>query len=48
MERDQYPLILSGQKVVAIAGLRIAHEYRITEKTNHVLILHWLMPQTVS
>lgn len=48
MERDQYPLILSGNKVVAIAGLRIGHDYRITEKTTNVLTLQWLISPTVS
>ncbi|HIQ37554.1 MAG TPA: tRNA lysidine(34) synthetase TilS [Desulfocapsa sulfexigens] len=41
MDRNNYPLLLSGDKCVALAGIRIDHEFRITETTNQVLLLQW-------
>jgi len=41
MERNDYPLLLSGEKPVAIAGMRIDHTFRLTQKTSHVLVLQW-------
>ena len=40
-QRDQHPIILSGEKVVAIAGLRIDNSFRITDSTQNVLSLQW-------
>lgn len=43
--RDSYPLILgSDGRIVWVAGLRIAHPYRVTEATRRVLVLEWLRP----
>lgn len=42
MKRDLYPLIFSKKNVIAIAGLRIDHSFRIRKKTKHVLALQWL------
>ncbi|MBL4901661.1 tRNA lysidine(34) synthetase TilS [Desulfocapsa sp. AH-315-G09] len=41
MERNNYPLLLSGEKNVALAGIRIDHEFRITQTTSQVLLLQW-------
>ena len=41
MERDHYPVLLSDDGVIAIAGQRIDHAFRITETTEHVLLLQW-------
>ncbi len=41
LKRDNYPLILSKDKVVAIAGMRIDHLYRVTENTKQVFLLQW-------
>ena len=42
--RDRLPLIVAGGEVVWVAGKRIAHPYRVTEKTRRVLVLqlHYL------
>ena len=42
MEREQYPLLLDGDRIVALLGLRIDHACRITDKTSNVLLLKWL------
>ncbi|MEW5784328.1 MAG: tRNA lysidine(34) synthetase TilS [Bacillota bacterium] len=39
--RDYYPLITAEDTVVWVAGLRIAHPYRITGQTRRVLVLEW-------
>ncbi len=41
MDRDHYPVLLCGDTIVAIIGLRISHDYRITSKTRNVLQLQW-------
>jgi tRNA(Ile)-lysidine synthase len=37
--RDWLPLVTVGDEIVWVAGLRIAHPYRVTERTNQVLVL---------
>ncbi len=37
--RDQVPLITDNDKIVWVVGFRIAEQYRVTEKTNKVLVL---------
>lgn len=44
-ERDHYPLLISNEKVIAIAGQRIDHGCRITDSTRHILLLQWLPAQ---
>lgn len=41
MDRDNYPVLLDHNTIIAIIGLRIGHEYRITSKTREVLQLQW-------
>ncbi len=41
MKRDSYPLILTEEKVLMILGMRIDHDYRVTEKTEQVLRFQW-------
>jgi tRNA(Ile)-lysidine synthase len=37
--RGRWPLICAGDQVLWVAGYRIAHPFRITENTNHILHL---------
>ena len=43
--RDSHPLVLgSDGTIIWVAGLRIAHPYRVTGATRRVLVLEWLRP----
>jgi tRNA(Ile)-lysidine synthase len=37
--RTQWPLVCAGEQIVWVAGYRIGHQFRITEKTTHILHL---------
>jgi tRNA(Ile)-lysidine synthetase-like protein len=37
--RTQWPLVCAGEQIVWVAGYRIGHPFRITEKTRHILHL---------
>jgi tRNA(Ile)-lysidine synthase len=37
--RAQWPLVCAGQQILWVVGYRIAHPFRITEKTKHILHL---------
>ncbi len=37
--RDRLPLVTRGDDIIWVAGQRIAHPYRVTEKTSQVLVL---------
>lgn len=39
--RDNIPLVTCGNEIVWVAGLRIAHPYRVTDKTTQVLCLEY-------
>ncbi len=39
--RDSLPLITVGDEIVWVAGLRIAHPYRVTARTERVLVLEY-------
>ncbi len=39
--RDSVPLVTVGDEILWVAGLRIAHPYRVTEKTERVLQLEY-------
>ncbi|MCF8056954.1 MAG: tRNA lysidine(34) synthetase TilS [Desulfocapsa sp.] len=41
MDRDQFPVLFERDTIIAIIGLRINHDYRITSKTRKVLQLQW-------
>lgn len=42
--RDRCPLVVTPQgEIIWVAGKRIAHPYRVTERTEEVLLLTWLM-----
>lgn len=43
--RDYYPLVMAEDTVVWVAGLRIAHPYRITGQTRRALVLEWKRKQ---
>ncbi len=40
-DRPQWPVLVSGEKILAIPGLQIDHFYRITEETTEVLAISW-------
>ena len=41
-KRDSWPLVTTPQgEIIWVAGLRIAHPYRITSRTEKVMILKW-------
>jgi tRNA(Ile)-lysidine synthase len=42
MMRDSLPLVTVGGAIIWVAGLRIAHPYRVTNKTARVLCLKYL------
>ncbi len=39
--RDILPLVTAGEEIIWIAGVRIAHPYRVTEQTRKVLVLEY-------
>ncbi len=39
--RDSVPLVTVGNEILWVAGLRVAHPYRVTEKTERVLQLEY-------
>ncbi len=40
-EKSNYPVLLSGNSIVALLGLQIGHPFRVTSKTQRVLRLYW-------
>ncbi|MGB3210137.1 MAG: tRNA lysidine(34) synthetase TilS [Desulforhopalus sp.] len=40
-ERSAWPILLCGNKVVALVGLQIDHDFRITPHTNKILSIGW-------
>lgn len=40
-ERARHPLVVAGENVIWVAGLRIAHPFRVTGKTERVLVLEY-------
>ncbi len=41
LEKSHYPVILSGNKIIAIAGLRIDNHFRIQDNSRECLQLQW-------
>ncbi len=41
LERQNYPVLLSSNTIIAIIGLRINHEHRVTSKTKKTFCLRW-------
>jgi len=39
--RDRFPLLLSENNILAVVGLRIEQQFRLTETTKHVLLVKW-------
>lgn len=37
VRRDQVPVLLSGAKIIALLGVRVAHEFRLTKATRKVI-----------
>ena len=40
-ERDVYPVMLMGGRVVALPGLEIDQEFRLTPETQRVMVVTW-------
>ena len=40
-DRHLYPVLLSADRVIAVAGLRIDHDFRIREETQSFLLIDW-------
>src|SRR5699024_8059070 len=38
-KRDYIPLIIDGKNIIWILGYRISNKYKITEKTNNIIII---------
>ncbi len=41
-ERYSYPVLLSEGCIIAVPGIRIANDFKVTEETETVLLLQWL------
>lgn len=41
-ERAAWPVLLSGDAIIAVPGLQIDHACRVTEKTSQVLVIGWI------
>lgn len=41
-ERAAWPVLVSGDAIIALPGLQIDHAYRVTEKTSQVLVIGWI------
>lgn len=41
-DKTEYPVLLAGTTVLAVAGLRIDHKFRVRSSSTECLQLHWL------
>ncbi len=46
--RENVPLIVAGDDIIWVAGIRIAHPYRVTDRTKRVLVLEYTVPKLPS
>ena len=44
MARARWPIVVSGDEVVWVAGIRMSHVFRLKENTHHVIALRLLPP----
>lgn len=44
-ERDIFPLLVSGEEIVAVLDLEIAHPYRLQANSRQALALQWIRPK---
>jgi tRNA(Ile)-lysidine synthase len=44
-QRDRVPLVISGEKIIWVAGLRIDDSCKVTEETKCVLLLEYRVPR---
>lgn len=44
-QRDRVPLVMADEKIIWVAGLRIADLYKVTEETKRVLLLEYRVPR---
>ncbi len=44
-QRDRVPLVMGGEKIIWVAGFRIADSCKVTEKTKRVLHLEYRVPR---
>jgi tRNA(Ile)-lysidine synthase len=40
-DRQAFPVLLAGERILAVAGLRIEHDFRITKDTVSYLLIDW-------
>ena len=45
MARARWPIVVSGGNVVWVAGIRMAHGFRLTDETDNVILIHLSPPQ---
>ena len=45
LARARWPIVVSGDEVVWVAGIRMSHLFRLTEETSHVIVIHLSPPQ---
>ncbi|MCK5317255.1 MAG: tRNA lysidine(34) synthetase TilS, partial [Anaerolineales bacterium] len=45
LARARWPMVVSGDEVVWIVGIRMSHLFRLTEETSHVIVIHLSPPQ---
>lgn len=41
-ERQLYPVLISGEKVAVIPGLRISENFKVTSQTQQLLLIQWI------
>ncbi len=45
LARARWPIVVSEDEVVWVAGIRMSHLFRLTEETSHVIVIHLSPPQ---
>ena len=45
LARARWPIVVSGDEVVWVAGIRMSHLFRLTEETNRVIVVHLSPPR---
>ena len=45
LARARWPIVVSGDEVVWVAGIRMSHAFRLTEETTRVTVIRLSPPQ---
>jgi hypothetical protein len=45
LARARWPIVVSGDEVVWVAGIRMSHLFRLTEGTSQVIVVRLYPPQ---